>query len=149
MLSSQIIVMPAGTDWGAVIGAGIAAAGTLAGVAVGGRVSNRARADAVKRRAYAEYLTAVAPLLAYHKNPIAPPISAEEWRTLRASRYAAELVGSRAVADLARQLSATVHEPQPQPGADFSEPFGELIRAMQTDLQPHRMWDRRRPHVQR
>jgi hypothetical protein len=145
VLSSQVIVMPAGTDWGAVIGAGIAAVGTLAGVALGGRVSKRAEADAVKRRAYAEYLTAVAPLLAHFKSPIPPPIGAEEWRILRASRYAAELVGSPAVADLARQLSAAVQEPQHQAGADFSELFGRLVRTMQIDLQRHRPWLRRRP----
>lgn len=102
---------------------------------------------------FSTYLTAVAPLLAYRKQPPPHliseedwphpvseedrphPVSEEDWRTLRAARYAAQLVGSPQVADIARQLSEQVGEPQARAGADFSPLFVQLIHAMQADLQ--------------
>lgn len=140
MVSTEIIVAPAGTDWGAIIGAGLATVGTLAGVMIGGRTRTRTQADAVKRGAYADYLTAVAPLLAYHKQPPPHLVSEEHWRTLRAARYAAQLVGSPQVADIARQLSKQVGEPQARADADFSPLFEQLVCAMQADLQRGRRW---------
>jgi hypothetical protein len=137
VLSSEV-VPPAGTDWGALVGAGIGAVGTLLGVIIGGRSGKRADAEAVRRTAYAGYLTAVAPLLSLHKQQRADEVSQEDWRNLRAARYAAELVGSTRVANSARRLSVAVNEPQPLPEANFDELFGELIRAMKTDLEARR-----------
>lgn len=135
MFTTEVIVAPAGTDWGAVIGAGLATVGTLAGVIIGSQGRRRAEADAVKRNAYAAYLTAVAPLLAHHKARFPDSLSEEDWRTLRAARYAAELIGSPEVAHMARQLSGEVGEPQAQLGADYSLHYGQLIDAMKADLQ--------------
>jgi hypothetical protein len=117
----QVIVEPAGTDWGAIIGASLAAIGTLAGVIVGGRGSRRAKADAVRREAYAEYLTAAASLIANRKQS-GGRVTDEQWRTLRAARYTAQLVGSTAVAKKARDR------------IDFNPDFEPLIIAMQSDL---------------
>jgi len=142
VLTTEIIVAPAGTDWGAIIGAGLATVGTLAGVIIGGRGRRHAEADAVKRNAYAAYLTAIAPLLAHHKARFPGSLSEEDWRTLRAARYAAELIGSPQVAHMARQLSGEVGEPQAQVGADYSRQYAQLIDAMQVDLQRGRRWSR-------
>ena len=147
MLSSNVIVNTGGTDWATVIGAGLGAVGALAGVAIGGRSRKRAEAEAVRRNAYAAYLTAVAPIVAQRKQLLAKGdgvVSTEEWHNLRATRYAAQLVGSAKVADLAGELSRAVNEPQPRPSADFSGPFSNLIEAMQADLQrqPRSRWRR-------
>jgi hypothetical protein len=142
VLTTEIIVAPAGTDWGAIIGAGLATVGTLAGVIIGGQGRRHAEADAVKRNAYAAYLTAVAPLLAHHKARFPDSLSEEDWRTLRAARYAAELIGSPQVADMARQLSGEMGEPQAQVGADYSRHYAQLILAMQADLRRGRRWNR-------
>jgi hypothetical protein len=133
VLTMQVIVEPAGTDWGAIIGASLAAIGTLAGVIVGGRGSRRAKADAVRREAYAEYLTAAASLIANRKQS-GGRVTDEQWRTLRAARYTAQLVGSTAVAKKARDLSAAVGEPLAHDGIDFNPDFEPLIIAMQSDL---------------
>jgi hypothetical protein len=152
MFSSNVIVNTGGTDWGTVIAAGLGAVGTLAGVIVGSRSSKRAEAEAVRRNAYAAFLTAVAPIVAQRKRLLAEGagvVSTEDWHNLRATRYAAELVGSASVADLARDLSRAVNEPQAGRGADFSGPFSNLIDAMQADLrrEPRWRWRWRRSHA--
>lgn len=140
MLSAQVIIEPAGTDWGTIIAACLATVGTLAGVVIGSMSSRRAQTNAVKRKAYAGYLIAVAPLFTHFKQHDPPEISPEELHALRATRYAAELVGSTDVADKARNLSAAVGEPQAQEGANFSVFFEDLIGAMRVDLQRKRRW---------
>jgi hypothetical protein len=150
MFSSNVIVNTGGTDWGTVIAAGLGSVGTLAGVIIGSRSSKRAEAEAVRRDAYAAFLTAVAPIVAQRKQLLAKGaevVSKEDWHNLRATRYAAQLVGSATVARLARELSSAVNEPQAVPGADFSGPFGRLINAMQADLQRQQRWRRRRKHA--
>lgn len=53
MLSAQVIIEPAGTDWGTIIAACLGTVGTLAGVIIGSMTSRRAQTNAVKRKAYA------------------------------------------------------------------------------------------------
>jgi hypothetical protein len=140
------------SDWATVIVAGITAASGLGGIFIGGIISKHAEANAVKRTAYAAYLTAVGVIISNRKQY--GSIRKDEWHNLRATRYAAELVGSVEVAKLARELSKDAGEAQPgqdeaqpgqdeaQPGqdeaqpaakTDFTELLRELIQAMRRD----------------